>query len=561
MPFSFPKFPKSITTCGAAICAGVVLLLQNADSCAHWLQEQLASMALYSSAQDVPRMLQRLGSMAGLEWLDGEERAFADDVAREFEMTLARGEEDRDGEPVEAVATISESEQDDLENLQNETPARLTVAAELRSTPVCSTTEKHVPPTSVKLEVSRLVPKMPARTSRSKRWIEPKGEKETRALVISAPPGTLSMKDVLECALGEQSDARTDSTQGEARVSNQALEIAEVRHEDTHQQEMPLHKSHRMSQITAAEGGEAGENRQGKKAPPRLTKETPSERVHQETPEEEKNAPPVVRDPAPSIPRPDMLPPMRYRIQMVGDSMMEGLGPMMHSSMREYKGVEFYINAKVSTGLCRQDFFNWPMQLRETLRRHKSDMVIFFFGANDGQSIVTEEGVVPIGGQRWRDAYAAKMAEMVEMVRNAGADVIWIQMPALGEQRYQYMHETQIAQREFCEKHGISSLRTDDAFSGEWGRFEAFGDFHGKYVRLRTKDTAHFTREGYLKLTEHLLPIVKEHMARFYAAHPECRLSTEEVARIRKVPAVVVASYVPYKAKRRKRGEKKGAGL
>ena len=561
MSFSFPKPPKSFTTCGAAVCAGMVLLLQNADSCAHWLQEQLASMALYSSAQNVPQMLQKLGSMAGLEWLDGEERAFADDVAREFEMTLAKGEEDRDGEPAEAMATASESEQDDLENLQNETPARPTVAAKLPNTPALSTTEKHAPPTLVKPEVSRLVPKMPARTFQSKRWIEPKGENETRTLAISAPPGTLSMKDVLESALGEQSDARTDSPQGGTRVSNQALKIAEVRHEDTHHREMPSHKSHKMSQIAAAERGEAREKRQRKKAPPRLTKETPTERVHEETPEEKQDAPPVVREPAPSIPPPGTLPPMRYRIQMVGDSMMEGLGPIMHLSMREYKGVEFYINARVSTGLSRPDFFNWPMQLRETLRRHKSDMVIFFFGANDRQPIVTEEGVVPIGGQRWRDAYAAKMAEMVKIVRSAGADVIWIQMPALGEQRYRHMHETQIAQREFCEKHGISSLLADDVFSGEWGRFEAFGDFHGKYVRLRTKDTAHFTREGYLKLTEHLLPIVKEHMARFYATHPECRLSTEEVAHTRKVPAVVVASYVPYKGKRGKREEKKGAGL
>ena len=75
------------------MCAGVVLLLQNADSSAHWLKEQLSSMALHSLSKEAPGMLQKLGNMTGLEWLDCEEKALADDAAHEFEMTPARGEE------------------------------------------------------------------------------------------------------------------------------------------------------------------------------------------------------------------------------------------------------------------------------------------------------------------------------------------------------------------------------------------------------------------------------------------------------------------------------------
>lgn len=247
---------------------------------------------------------------------------------------------------------------------------------------------------------------------------------------------------------------------------------------------------------------------------------------------------------------PGETPPLRCRILMLGDSLMEDLGPMTYRFMRHRKGLEFIISAKYSTGLCRPDYFNWPEHMRSVVHRYAPDLVIFFIGANGGMPIRQGKGTVPTGGELWRATYASKMEEMISIARGAGAGVIWVELPAVGGRYNKVLHDTQVVQRSYCESRGIISLRTDDFLSGAWGRFEPYGDYHGRYVRLRTKDMTHLTKQGNMKVFEHLLPLVEQRLAAFYAQHPERRLSAEEAARIRQAPAVYTCRYVAPRPKK-----------
>lgn len=242
-------------------------------------------------------------------------------------------------------------------------------------------------------------------------------------------------------------------------------------------------------------------------------------------------------------------PPMRCRIMMVGDSLMEDLGPKTHKAMKLRKGLEFVVSAKFSTGLCRPDFFNWPAHMRGVVSKRPPDLVIFFIGANDGMSIKDGKRLVPTGGQEWRDAYGRKMDELVSIARDAGADVIWVELPAIGGRYNKVLHENQIAQRTYCENNGITYLQTDPLLSGEWGRFEAFGTYKGRQVRLRTKDVTHLTYEGNMKVLDALLPIIERKLIDFYLAHPERHLTDEQVAKIKNVPAVYTCRYTSTKGK------------
>ena len=262
---------------------------------------------------------------------------------------------------------------------------------------------------------------------------------------------------------------------------------------------------------------------------------------------------PTAAEPAPAAqeeePPLTQAPPMRYRIMMVGDSLMEDLGPRTHRAMKHRKGLEFVVSAKFSTGLCRPDFFDWPAHMREVIAKRKPDLVIFFIGANDGLSVKEGKKLTPPGGENWRAAYARKMDELVTIARGAGAEIIWVEMPAIGGRYNKLLHETQKAQREYCESHGLISLRTDPLLSGEWGKFTPFGTYRGKTVRLRTKDDTHLTPEGNKKVLEELMPIIEQRLIAFYLSHPERRLSEKELAKIKSVPAIYTCQYTPPKKK------------
>ncbi len=233
---------------------------------------------------------------------------------------------------------------------------------------------------------------------------------------------------------------------------------------------------------------------------------------------------------------------MRCRILMVGDSLMEALGPMTHRAMSHRMGLEFIISARYSTGLCRPDYFNWPEHLSDVVRRHKPDLAVFFIGANDGMPVLVGKHYVPVGSANWRAAYADKMAELVDIVHQAGADIIWVELPSASPKFNKHLSDTRQVQHSFCENHGISIFHTDLIFSGEEGRFEPYGDFHGTLTRLRRKDLVHITDQGNKKLLEHLLPLIEQHLYAFYIAHPEHHLSQDELAKIHRVPVVFTCS-------------------
>ena len=570
----FSRFSKSFTICGAAVCAALVLFLQNSDSCVNGLKEQLADATYGSLGRDVPQTLQKISHLVNLERLDHAEKELADRISDALSETLAERARDPYAEPVDEPELVDELEPESVEESQDAMKtgvfarenATLRTAAEAQAktptaqpadiSPDGSAAEAQAmggAPLREKPQRAQPVAPMLQMPARDRHRSVLKDEDGPTSLAINAPPYSLSMVEALEYALGSDDKRRvpTPSNRPPLPRKTQISSPDETSppHDNAHRQPPSQQREEqaprRRPDTRTPDEGQTADAAAGPS----------TERVQPEPPAAKLQTPPA----APETATAGKIPPMRYRIQMVGDSMMDDLGRMVHSAMRGRKGVEFILSAKPSTGLSRPDYFNWPVQLRGIVERYKPDLVVFFFGANDSLPVLTEEGSVPIGGKRWRDAYAKKMAEMVEIVRAAGGDVIWIQMPALGVQRYKYMREIQMAQRDFCEKSGVASLCADDAFSGEWGRFEPFGNFHGKYVRLRTKDMAHVTREGNLKLIEHLMPILEERMARFYEAHPERRLSAEEIAHIHKVPAVVVTSSSPPRVRKKEYRKEKTA--
>lgn len=288
-------------------------------------------------------------------------------------------------------------------------------------------------------------------------------------------------------------------------------------------------------------------------------------KIAEETPEPptptETSIPTPVPEPQPPAPQPEQTTvpertpadicreneqsPVHCRIMLLGDSLMEDLGPAMHRSLRHRKGLHFILTAKYSTGLTRPEYFNWPENMENAVASTRPDIIVFFIGANDGMPIKKDgRTIYPNSGEAWKSAYRTKMAELFEIGRRYNCGMIWVGLPPMGSRYARVLEQTAQAQRDGCDEHGIRFFDTVPILGDENGNFRTYmTDSKGKAIRLRARDKEHLSPIGNKLVIEQLLPILEQNIAEFRNNHPEKRLSEEEAARPGRAPLDITIKY------------------
>lgn len=282
------------------------------------------------------------------------------------------------------------------------------------------------------------------------------------------------------------------------------------------------------------------------------TQEQQPEPTPAPAPETESEPIPNPEVPVPTEPEkpatPRNAPPVRCNIMLLGDSLMEDLGPRLHRNMRTRKGLRFILSAKYSTGLCRPDIFDWPAHMRDVMVQHKPDIVVVFIGANDGQPIRHGNTYTQTGGRKWRNAYHDKMKEIVDIAEAHGARVIWVGLPLMGGKYARLLNETAATQNEAGGMLPVTFVDTRPTLADENGDFQVFRkNDRGKPVRLRRRDLEHLTPEGNRLVIEQLKPVLEQHLVEYAEANPQKLLSEEEVKTARNATMAVTVKYVPSK--------------
>lgn len=284
--------------------------------------------------------------------------------------------------------------------------------------------------------------------------------------------------------------------------------------------------------------------------------QTPQQEKPQPLPPPKEATPPPVPEPAPTVQEQPLNAakanekhPVHCRIMLLGDSLMEDLGPTTHRTLRHRKGLHFILTAKYSTGLSRPDYFNWPENMEKAVADTRPDIIVFFMGANDGMPIKANgKNVYPNSGEPWRKAYRQKMAELFDIARRYGSDMIWLGLPPMGSRYAKILAQTALAQQEGCAEHGICFLDTKPILGDENGNFRTYmTDSNGKTIRLRSKDKEHLAPMGNKLVVEQLIPVLEQKIADYRTKHPEKRLSKEEAARPGRAPLDITIKYVPGK--------------
>ena len=122
------------------------------------------------------------------------------------------------------------------------------------------------------------------------------------------------------------------------------------------------------------------------------------------------------------------------RVYVVGDSDAGTFGPYLERLLDATGLVETELNYKVSSGLSRPDFFDWPAELEQTLPAVNADIVVATFGGNDAQGLAVESGEFIIGDPvaneaEWTEEYQRRVGEVMDLLLEDDRAVIWVGIP------------------------------------------------------------------------------------------------------------------------------------
>jgi hypothetical protein len=142
--------------------------------------------------------------------------------------------------------------------------------------------------------------------------------------------------------------------------------------------------------------------------------------------------PPTSATPFTGAPSPDN----KATVYLVGDSDAGAIGPYLTQLVDGTQVAETVVNYKVSSGLARPDFYNWPEALADALPAVDPQIIVATFGGNDSQglSAFQEELDFVIGDPldneaEWSAEYTKRAGDVMDQLLAGGRTVIWVGIP------------------------------------------------------------------------------------------------------------------------------------
>ncbi len=188
------------------------------------------------------------------------------------------------------------------------------------------------------------------------------------------------------------------------------------------------------------------------------------------------------------------------RVAVVGDSLAAGLGVYMERVLRPTL-TRVTKQGRISTGLARPDYFNWPAALKQIMDGYHPDLVVVMLGVNDNQPLQTPGGQVQtqIGTFQWPKAYAERVRSFAKIAVDAGAHVVWVGLPIVSQKERWTLFQRQndIFERVAKSEPNIAYVDTWDRFAAPDGGYTPFYHEGGKVELIRESDGIHFNGTGY----------------------------------------------------------------
>ena len=188
------------------------------------------------------------------------------------------------------------------------------------------------------------------------------------------------------------------------------------------------------------------------------------------------------------------------KVLLVGDSMMQGLGPHIVSSLSRNNAVQTVDLSRHSTGLAYPHYFDWPNTILQKLQSEKFALMMIFIGANDTWDIVIDGKYTSFGNPKWIEVYSERVEKIILTAKAYNVRVLWLGAPPMGREkmvdRIPTLNSIFI---KATEKYpGVARyVDTGPTLSSDGKTFSKFIELpeRGK-VMVRTDDGVHFTVNG-----------------------------------------------------------------
>jgi hypothetical protein len=207
-------------------------------------------------------------------------------------------------------------------------------------------------------------------------------------------------------------------------------------------------------------------------------------------------APPTTLVPERRVPTPEQ----PLRVLLAGDSLIGNVSDQFASLVRNDPRIQITSDVRVSSGLARPDYFNWPVELTTMLQAQAADVVVLLFGANDDQDMIEANGTrAAIGTDEWRAEYQRRVAQMMDVAAAGGRTVVWLAMPAVAPARLNAAKDVMndLAHLEASVRPTVHVVDTAPLLAPPGGGYADFLTLpDGNVVKVRENDGVHLTHTG-----------------------------------------------------------------
>lgn len=260
----------------------------------------------------------------------------------------------------------------------------------------------------------------------------------------------------------------------------------------------PTHAQERVERKSLIELLFGGRNRAGQ---PKRVEPAPQQNTSKRTSRPTK---PMVRRAAPAAPaEPDVEKLENARkVLVVGDFLAGGLADGLEQSFEQSPGVVVVKQSSGSSGLVRDDYYNWPGELPGIIENVQPDIVVVQLGSNDSQQMSTDSGRVDVRSEAWLKEYEKRTDEIIKIVADSGKPLVWVGLPSFN---FTSMSADMLALNGIFKQH-VEQANGEfvdiwDGFVDEDGKFIFTGsDINGQQVRLRGSDGINMTKAGRRKM-------------------------------------------------------------
>ena len=211
------------------------------------------------------------------------------------------------------------------------------------------------------------------------------------------------------------------------------------------------------------------------------------------------------------------------RLYIAGDSMDQVFGSSLVNLSEATGLVKAKNDYKVSSGLSRPDFFDWPQRMVDQIVDYKPDAVAVLFGANDGQDVLYEGKVLKVGTKAWQEVYAQRVGEAMDILTEGGRRVYWVGNPIMKDFGYRerIAMMNHIYEAEARKHPGVTFVSTWKLLSNEKGSYaEYLKDEDGDSILMRAPDGIHLSRAGGDLMAGLVLDVIEKDWGMGGAASP-----------------------------------------